>query len=68
MPDSFSKTVPIWCCVINNALAGRSGLADWDIRLHTPPSVVGESEKSQIEANVPSWVEALLVSIAMTFN
>ena len=40
-PDSLSKTVPIWCCVVNRACAELSAdrRADWDTDLHLPPWV-----------------------------
>ena len=63
MPDSFSKTVPIWCAVINRALKLR-GLAtdkDWDITLYTPPQIVSRQEHSQIEEKIPFWAEELAV-------
>ncbi|KAK5125508.1 hypothetical protein LTR85_000619 [Meristemomyces frigidus] len=55
MPDALSKTVPIWLCVLNRLLYPEQ--ADWHA-LHTPPDVVSDSEHSQIEARIPSLVEA----------
>ncbi|ROW06170.1 hypothetical protein VMCG_04538 [Cytospora schulzeri] len=53
MPDSLSKTVPIWCCVLNRALfpdrPEHHGL-------HVPPNVVSDSERSQMLARVPGFV------------
>src|SRR5689334_2476062 len=49
-PDSLSKTIPIWCCVLNHIVAdfmeaqGRT----WDRDLHLP-AFISESEKAQIE-------------------
>ncbi|EOD31064.1 hypothetical protein EMIHUDRAFT_449651 [Emiliania huxleyi CCMP1516] len=59
-PDSLSKTVPIWCCVVNRACAELSAdrRADWDTDLHLPPWVP-PSEASQIEARIGGWVAAL---------
>ena len=69
MPDSFSKTVPIWCAVINRALKLRSlalsGTAcsqEWDTQLHTAPQSVSKSEHSQIEEKLDAWAKALAVS------
>ncbi|OCB91042.1 initiator tRNA phosphoribosyl transferase [Sanghuangporus baumii] len=64
MPDSLSKTVPIWCTVINRVLKFR-GLANsggWDIQLYTPPQSVSKQEHAQIESKLLSWVEALATS------
>ena len=63
MPDSFSKTVPIWCCVVNRALMMR-GLAqshDWDTQLYTPPQCVSKQEHAQIENKLSTWAESLSV-------
>lgn len=64
MPDALSKTIPIWCAVINRAVAKRRGgqSAQWDTALYVPPNVVSGTEKSQIEARIEGWAEALLVS------
>ncbi|CAK7199133.1 tRNA A64-2'-O-ribosylphosphate transferase [Sporothrix eucalyptigena] len=57
MPDALSKTVPIWCCVLNQALF----MDDKDAHdLYTPPGVVSASEHSQMLARVPGFVEGLL--------
>lgn len=57
MPDALSKTVPIWCCVINRAIFGTSH------NLYTPPQAVGESEHAQIEARIDGFVRQFLVSL-----
>ncbi|KAF1972206.1 hypothetical protein BU23DRAFT_555241 [Bimuria novae-zelandiae CBS 107.79] len=52
MPDALSKTVPIWCCVINHAL-----FADTEAhRLHTQPQAVSASEHAQIENRIKGFV------------
>ena len=64
IPDAFSKTVPIWCAVINRAIAkvSPSTIADdWDIALYTPPHVVSAQEHAQIEARLDGWATALVV-------
>ncbi|KAI1424370.1 initiator tRNA phosphoribosyl transferase [Xylaria sp. FL1777] len=57
MPDALSKTVPIWCCVLNRVLfpAAAAQLH----QLHTPPNVVSRSEHAQAEARIPEHVAAL---------
>ncbi|RYP57004.1 hypothetical protein DL769_009758 [Monosporascus sp. CRB-8-3] len=78
MPDALSKTVPIWCCVLNNALFPASpergeGDADADAEdggggrplafdVHVPPNVVSDSERAQMRARIPEHV-ALLKSL-----
>ncbi|KAH7378376.1 initiator tRNA phosphoribosyl transferase-domain-containing protein [Phaeosphaeria sp. MPI-PUGE-AT-0046c] len=58
MPDALSKTVPIWCCVMNRVVfrsAGEEGLG-----MFTPPQAVSESERSQIEARIGGFVAQFL--------
>ncbi|WRT66636.1 uncharacterized protein IL334_003595 [Kwoniella shivajii] len=62
MPDGLSKTVPIWCCVINLAIELRRNIPldeEWDTELYLPPKVVPPTEKSQIEEKLDEWAEAL---------
>ncbi|ORX35640.1 tRNA A64-2'-O-ribosylphosphate transferase [Kockovaella imperatae] len=61
MPDALSKTVPAWCTVINRAIASKYG-TPLEPSLFLPPAIVSASEKSQIEALIPTWVESLLSS------
>ncbi|EIW65906.1 hypothetical protein TREMEDRAFT_35639 [Tremella mesenterica DSM 1558] len=65
MPDALSKTVPIWCAVINLVVKLRhlrSKWSTWNTSLYTPPNIVSSSEKSQIEVLIPEWAEKLLDS------
>ncbi|KAL3427890.1 tRNA a64-2 -o-ribosylphosphate transferase [Phlyctema vagabunda] len=62
MPDALSKTIPIWCSVLNHLLFPSNPQFH---SLYTPPQVVSESEHSQIAALLPSFVlslEALCIS------
>ncbi|KAJ2307688.1 tRNA A64-2'-O-ribosylphosphate transferase [Coemansia sp. RSA 2705] len=61
MPDSFSRTIPVWCAVWNTAIRMVRGV-EWDCALHTPPSMVSESESSQMQELVPRFVQSLLES------
>lgn len=54
MPDALSKTVPIWCCVLNRALF--EGVH----QLHTAPQAVSESEHAQIERRIDGFVREFL--------
>ncbi|KAL8893842.1 MAG: hypothetical protein Q9192_004867 [Flavoplaca navasiana] len=53
MPDALSKTVPIWCAVMNRLLFDDHGHDDG---LNTPMSVVSRSEQSQIESRLKAFV------------
>jgi len=65
IPDALSKTVPIWCAVINRALliryADEEGMSQWDTSLYTPPSIVSKLEHSQIEQRLDGWAQSLAV-------
>lgn len=53
MPDALSKTVPIWCCVMNRVLFPDR--KEWH-GLRVPGGAVGESERSQIEGRMGEFV------------
>lgn len=55
MPDALSKTIPIWCTILNRALFPSTPHP-----LHTPPNVVSPTEKSQIESLLPSFLASFL--------
>jgi tRNA A64-2'-O-ribosylphosphate transferase len=57
MPDALSKTIPIWCCVINRAVFG----AESEQALHTPPQGVSKSEHAQIEGRINACVQQFIV-------
>ena len=61
MPDALSKTVPIWCAVMNRLLFEE--LPD-SHRLQTPEDVVSASEHTQIEARIDGFVRDANVSLA----
>jgi tRNA A64-2'-O-ribosylphosphate transferase len=61
-PDALSKTVPIWCAVINTAMTTRYNLDNWNSSLYTTPKAVSRSEHSQIEAKIAEWAASLNVS------
>ncbi|KAI4286593.1 MAG: hypothetical protein L6R35_004156, partial [Caloplaca aegaea] len=54
MPDALSKTVPIWCEVMNSLLLGENY---GSTGIYTPEDVVSPSEHSQIQARLDSFVE-----------
>lgn len=59
MPDALSKTIPIWCAIINRALFEHHAPAH---ELCTPNDVVGESEHAQIQARLDGFLEDAKVS------
>lgn len=65
MPDALSKTIPIWCTVVNLAIQLRAedeGIElEWDSGLYLPSNIVSPSEKSQILSLIPGWAAALEV-------
>lgn len=74
-PDALSKTVPIWCAVLNRVRIlllpprpenSEVNLAGWekDGKLWTLPSAIGRSEHSQIEAKIDEWAERLKVRLS----
>ncbi|PVF93537.1 initiator tRNA phosphoribosyl transferase [Serendipita vermifera] len=63
MPDAFSKTVPLWCAVINACLRYQGSVPseEWEKNegLFTPPKTVSESEKDQMNKLIPRLAKAL---------
>ncbi|KAL2160677.1 hypothetical protein VTH06DRAFT_1365 [Thermothelomyces fergusii] len=57
MPDALSKTVPIWCAVLNRALFPSQTESH---ELYTPPNAVSASEAAQISALLPAFVSSFL--------
>ena len=51
MPDALSKTIPIWCAVLNAALFPDTPASH---ALHTPPNVVSPPQHTQITAHHPT--------------
>jgi hypothetical protein len=71
-PDALSKTIPLWCAVLNRARINllppspdnsNVSLEDWEAegKLFTAPQSVGRSEHSQIEVKIDGWAEDLAV-------
>jgi tRNA A64-2'-O-ribosylphosphate transferase len=54
MPDALSKTVPIWCAVINKVLFPDD---DGATKLRTPDLSVSPSETAQIELRLEGFVD-----------
>ncbi|KAL9601197.1 MAG: hypothetical protein Q9219_002697 [cf. Caloplaca sp. 3 TL-2023] len=54
MPDALSKTVPIWCAVMNRLLMEDQSKS---LGLCTPENVVAPSERSQIDARLDRFVD-----------
>ncbi|TBU58239.1 initiator tRNA phosphoribosyl transferase [Dichomitus squalens] len=63
IPDALSKTVPIWCAVLNRAmLIAHSKTKEWDVELYCPPGAVSEQERSQIVPLLDGWAQTLVTS------
>ena len=60
MPDALSKTIPIWCAVINLLLFGETPESH---KLRTPKDLVDTSEHAQIQALLQEFVEDVKVTI-----
>lgn len=56
MPDALSKTIPVWCAVLNAALFPDQPASH---TLHTPPNVVPSTEHSQMAALLPTFLSSL---------
>ncbi|OTB07862.1 hypothetical protein M426DRAFT_53022 [Hypoxylon sp. CI-4A] len=56
IPDALSKTVSIWCCVLNHILFPENPAFH---ELYTPPNAVSESEHAQIQSRIPEHVASL---------
>jgi len=59
MPDALSKTIPIWCCVMNRAIFGDE--KKHEMGLFTPPQAVSESEHAQMEKRIDGFVRQFVV-------
>lgn len=55
MPDALSKTIPVWCCVLNRAFFPNDPAAH---QLYAPPQVVSKSEHAQMTNLIPQFVQA----------
>ncbi|KAG9312145.1 initiator tRNA phosphoribosyl transferase [Chiua virens] len=65
IPDALSKTVPMWCAVVNTAILKRATgyLPEiWDTTLYTPPGSVSLQEHSQITLRLDRWASELAAS------
>lgn len=59
IPDALSKTIPIWCAVLNHLiLEAQDGAVTREV-LYVPPETVSESEFSSIKQRIPILVEKL---------
>jgi tRNA A64-2'-O-ribosylphosphate transferase len=72
MPDALSKTLPIWCSVINRAVKLRCpefyANRRWDTTLYTFPASVSSLEHREIEKRLDTWARSLAVSQNSEYN
>eukprot|EP01138_Halocafeteria_seosinensis_P008668 gb/GECG01008859.1/.p1 GENE.gb/GECG01008859.1/~~gb/GECG01008859.1/.p1 ORF type:complete len:655 (+),score=59.75 gb/GECG01008859.1/:1-1965(+) len=68
-PDALSKTVPIWCAVLNSVVYQSAYGIDVDPCqfLHLPPWV-SPTEQDSIKAKMPGWVNHLQRNKALVTN
>ncbi|ODQ77402.1 hypothetical protein BABINDRAFT_163649 [Babjeviella inositovora NRRL Y-12698] len=57
IPDALSKTVPIWCAVINYVMMGPPEGESHTNWLHCPPGQVSKSEYTQIISRIPQFAQ-----------
>jgi tRNA A64-2'-O-ribosylphosphate transferase len=63
MPDALSKTIPIWCAVINEAARYTYNLSSsFKNTFRIADHVISDSERDQIKSRIDGWVEDLLDS------
>ncbi|KAL1363503.1 uncharacterized protein C3F10.06c isoform X4 [Arachis hypogaea] len=66
-PDSMSRTIPIWTCILNRAIMdfknqlNDESSSEWDCSLHLP-LWVPETEKASIEKRLDEWTQQLKAS------
>ena len=71
LPDSFSKTIPIWAAVLNNFVLQYSSDADsdrykgWDTSVYTPQGVISKDEHDNITGLIDERANTLLKSGAI---
>lgn len=58
IPDALSKTVPIWCAVLNGLMLKATNQdIEYDQLLYVPPGTVSSSERSRIVKKMPELIE-----------
>lgn len=65
MPDALSKTIPIWCAVLNRVLFPDAKVTN---SLCTPPQSVSASEHAQIEQKLQQFVDQFKVNCSEQFK
>ncbi|KAH3903615.1 tRNA A64-2'-O-ribosylphosphate transferase SCDLUD_001260 [Saccharomycodes ludwigii] len=59
LPDSLSKTIPIWCSVINCIMNGNDNQNSDDLGLYLPPETVSATEAGQIRQKITFLVQKI---------
>lgn len=60
IPDALSKTVPIWCAVLNGLMLKATNQdISYDQLLYVPPGTVSSSERSRIVQKLPELIQKL---------
>lgn len=59
IPDSLSKTIPIWCAVLNSLMIEDIDPYREEQVLYCPPDIVTQSEYDRILSRIPEFVKKL---------
>ncbi|CCH45274.1 tRNA A64-2'-O-ribosylphosphate transferase [Wickerhamomyces ciferrii] len=54
MPDALSKTIPIWCAVLNYIMFGSNETNNW---CFVPPSIISKNEHNSIIKLIPIFAK-----------
>lgn len=71
LPDSFSRTIPIWTACMNRIAAryreelGMEPIGDWDCTLYTPSFIVSKDEHKAMHDLIETRVQELFESQAI---
>lgn len=57
MPDALSKTIPIWCAVLNYVMYGSGHESNW---FFAPLNIISKSEASSIIKLIPEFSQNLM--------
>ncbi len=58
IPDALSKTIPIWCAVLNGLMLKDTNQdIAYDQLLYVPPETVSSSERSRMVKRLPELIE-----------
>ena len=71
LPDSLSRTIPIWCAVLNRIAVryrrdlGLPDITNWDVDLHTPETLISQEEHDTLSQRIEDHCHVLYHSRAI---